>query len=148
MVKYIVSACLAGVNCKYSGGNNLHPKVVELLKKGEAVLVCPEQMGGLATPRIPAEITGDKVINKAGEDVTLQFSKGAQIALQIAEMTEASAAIFKERSPSCGVSQIYDGTHSGNLTKGEGLTTQLLRKHGIKVISEEELDLFFVDHDK
>lgn len=138
MAKYIISACLAGIDCKYSGGNNLNPKIAELLKNGNAVLICPEQQGGLATPRIASEIKGDKVFSKTGEDVTRQFKKGAEIALQIAELSGADTAILKERSPSCGVHYVYDGTHSGNVIKGEGFTTRLLKKHGIKIISEEE----------
>lgn len=134
----IMSACLCGVNCKYSGGNNLNEKCLELFKKGEAILVCPEQLGGLMTPRIPAEIREDKVITKEGEDVTAQFLKGAEETLRIAKMVNAKKAILKEGSPSCGCNYIYDGNFNGTKIKGKGITASLLEKNGIKVISDCE----------
>ena len=134
----IMSACLCGVNCKYSGGNNLNEKCLELFKKGEAILVCPEQLGGLMTPRIPAEIREDKVITKEGEDVTAQFLKGAEETLRIAKMVNAKKAILKEGSPSCGCNYIYDGNFNRTKIKGKGITASLLEKNGIKVISDCE----------
>ena len=134
----IMSACLCGVNCKYSGGNNLNEKCLELFKKGEAILVCPEHLGGLMTPRIPAEIREDKVITKEGEDVTAQFLKGAEETLRIAKMVNAKKAILKEGSPSCGCNYIYDGNFNGTKIKGKGITASLLEKNGIKVISDCE----------
>ena len=146
----IVSACLCGINCKYNGGNNLDERVLKLLKEGKAIPVCPEQLGGQETPRAPHEIvngSGNDVLNaKArilgpeGDDVTQQFIKGAYETLRIAEETSASMAILKARSPSCGVSQIYDGTFSGNKRQGNGVTAQLLLSNGIKVYTEEDLD--------
>ena len=134
----IMSACLCGVNCKYSGGNNLNEKCLELFKKGEAILVCPEQLGGLMTPRIPAEIREDKVITKEGEDVSAQFLKGAEETLRIAKMVNAKKAILKEGSPSCGCNYIYDGNFNRTKIKGKGITASLLEKNGIKVISDCE----------
>lgn len=138
MAKYIISACLAGIDCKYDGGNNYRESIAELVKNENVILICPEQMGGLATPRIPAEIKGEQVINKEGEDVTEEFLKGAESALKIAEMSGAEIAILKERSPSCGVHKIYDGSHTGKVIKGSGITAKLLKELGIKIISEEE----------
>ncbi|EOD00929.1 DUF523 domain-containing protein [Caldisalinibacter kiritimatiensis] len=142
---YIISACLAGVNCKYNGGNNLNKEVLKLVQKGKAILVCPEQLGGLSTPRLPCEITYDsngglKVINKEGEDVTKEFVKGAEEALKIAKLVDAKIAILKARSPSCGFGEIYDGTFSGEITKGNGVTANLLLKNGFKIYTEENLE--------
>ncbi|MCF7918959.1 MAG: DUF523 domain-containing protein [Candidatus Cloacimonetes bacterium] len=139
MPKYLISACLAGLNCKYDGGNNLHLKIMKLVNSGEAILICPEQLGGLPTPRPPAEIIENKVININGEDVTVQFQKGAQEALLAAQNLGITYAILKERSPSCGVHYIYDGTHSGKIIPGQGITTSLLQKHNIKILSEKDL---------
>ena len=138
----LISACLAGVNCKYSGDNNYNEKIVELLKKGDAILVCPEQMGGLPTPRIGAEI---KVIDgkryvfmKDGTDVTNQFEKGAKETLEIAKKVNATKAILKSRSPSCGVDIIYDGTFTKTKIDGDGVTAKLLRENGVEVISSDD----------
>ncbi|MCF7911280.1 MAG: DUF523 domain-containing protein [Candidatus Cloacimonetes bacterium] len=139
MEKILISACLAGMNCKYDGGNNLHPEIIKLVESGAAILICPEQMGGLPTPRLPAEIIGDSVFNNIGEDVTAQFAKGATETLRLAKLYGITKAILKERSPSCGVHYIYDGTFSGTKIKGSGLTCLLLQAHGIKISSEEEL---------
>ncbi len=134
----MVSACLAGVNCKYDGGNNLHPEILKLVKFGQAVLVCPEQLGGLPTPHLASEIICNGVFNAIGEDVTEQFRKGAEECLLLAQLHGITKAIFKERSPSCGVNYIYDGSFSGNKISGKGITTRLLQANGIEVISEEE----------
>jgi len=139
MEKILISACLAGVNCKYDDGNNLHPEIMELVQSGEAILVCPEQLGGLPTPRLPSEIIGINVFNSSGEDVTAQFIKGAQETLRLAKLYGITQAILKERSPSCGVHYIYDGTFSSKIVKGSGITCKLLKANGIKILSEEEL---------
>jgi uncharacterized protein YbbK (DUF523 family) len=139
MEKILISACLAGVNCKYDGNNNLHPKIMELVKTGQAILVCPEQLGGLPTPRLPAEIIGNYVFNNIGEDVSNQFFKGAREALRLAKLYRINRAILKERSPSCGVLMVYDGNFSGKIIPGNGITSRLLKENGIKVISEENL---------
>ena len=139
----LVSACLFGMSCKYDGGNNLSEKVRELKDDYTLILVCPEQLGGLDTPRLPSEIQLDaddnrRVINKDGEDVTDAFVKGSEIALNIAKVHECKLAIMKENSPSCGVHKIYDGTFSGQLIDGSGISSQLLMDNGIKVISEND----------
>lgn len=138
----LISACLAGVNCKYSGDNNYNEKIVELLKKGDAILVCPEQMGGLPTPRLGAEIVekdGKRyVYMKDGTDVTEQFERGANEVLEIAKKVNATKAILKSRSPSCGVDIIYDGTFTKTKIDGDGVTAKLLRENGIEVISSDD----------
>ena len=136
--KALISACLLGAECKYSGGSNALPEdtLAALKEKYELIPVCPECCGGLTTPRAPSERRGDKVVSKTGADVTEQFQKGAQTALHLAEMFGARLAIFKENSPSCGSGTIYDGTFTGTLTQGDGVTAELLKKHGITVVGE------------
>lgn len=133
----IVSACLAGIECAYDGKSRLNKKVVELIKKGGAIPVCPEQLGGLPTPRIPSERKGTRVINKNGQNITDNFIKGAQEALKITKMTGCDCAILKSRSPSCGYGIIYDGTFSKRLIKGNGVFTDMLLKKGIDVVTDE-----------
>lgn len=139
---YIVSACLAGVNCKYSGGNNLDLKVLELVKSGKAILVCPEQLGGLPTPRPPSEIIdtkdGAKVILEDGKDVSDEFLKGANETLKIAKMMNIKKAILKQKSPSCGYGKVYDGSFSKTLKDGKGITARLLEENGIEIINKGE----------
>lgn len=145
----LVSACLLGINCKYNGDNNKNEKVEEYLKDKQFILVCPEQLGGLTTPREPSEIIKlggngvidgkTSVINNKRLDVTKQFKKGALETLKIANLYECKKAILKEGSPSCGSSLIYDGTFTGKKISGVGVTTALLRKNGIEVISENDL---------
>lgn len=145
---YLISACLCGVNCKYNGLNNYNEICEKLLASGKAILVCPEQLGGLPTPRIPSEIIGNsldildgkgEVVNKEGSDVTAQFIKGAKETLNIAKKLNIKTAILKDGSPSCGVNYIYDGNFSGTKIKGMGVTAQLLKESLIDVISEDEL---------
>ncbi len=135
----IVSACLLGINCKYDGGNNLNKKVLDLFLEGKAIPVCPEQLGGLSTPRLPSEIINGKVFDIEGKDVTKNFLKGANETLRLAKLLECKKAILKENSPSCGVKYIYDGTFSGKKIKGNGITAALLKANGRKVVSEEEI---------
>ena len=137
--RIICSACLLGIKCRYDGKAKSNKKLIKLSKDYYLIPVCPEQLGGLTTPREPAEQKGKKVFTKSGKDVTKYFSQGANQVLKIAKLLEAKKAILKQRSPSCGSGQIYDGTFSGNVIKGNGVTTALLKKQGIKVISEEEL---------
>ena len=133
----LVSACLCGVNCKYNGGNNLNEEVLELLKKGEAILVCPEQLGGLQTPRNPSEIRivdgVTKVFMNDGTDVTENYQKGAEEVLKLAKELNIKKAILKRKSPSCGCGEIYDGTFTNTLTKGNGITASLLLENGLEV---------------
>jgi uncharacterized protein YbbK (DUF523 family) len=138
-ISYIVSACLAGVKCRYDGSAKPCQKVIELVKKGDAIPVCPEQLGGLATPRIPSEQRGNKVFSKEGKDITREFEKGAQEALNIAKMAGCKEAILKSKSPSCGCGLIYDGSFSGKLIKGDGVFAKLLKANNIKVVTEEEI---------
>lgn len=133
--KILVSACLLGINCKYSGGNNYSEEVMEFLKDYEIIPVCPEQLGGLPTPRPASEIVGDKVINIEGNDVTANYIKGAEEALKIAKMLGVKKALLKAKSPSCGNGKIYDGTFTNTLIEGDGITTKLLKENDIKVIT-------------
>lgn len=139
--KALVSACLVGVECKYSGGSNILPedKLKKLMDKYELIPVCPEAYGGLTTPRNPSERRGDRVVSCEGADVTEQFERGAQAALQLAKLFGARTAILKENSPSCGSGTIYDGTFTGTLTQGDGVAAELLKAHGIAVIGESEI---------
>ncbi len=139
MQKILVSACLLGVNCKYSGKNNENESIKKLSEKYELVPVCPEELGGLSTPRPPAEIIGERVLTVDGNDVTENFFLGAEKTLQIAQQNHCTIAILKEGSPSCGSNTIYDGTFSGTKKQGSGITTHLLRQHGIKVYSEDDI---------
>ena len=138
-VKKLVSACLLGENCKYSGGNNRNERVLEYVKGHEVIPICPEVMGGLSTPRPPAEIVDGVVINKEGVNVDMEYRLGAQRALEIALREGAEAAILQSRSPSCGVREIYDGTFSGARIPGMGVTARLLKEHGIRVLDAGEL---------
>lgn len=137
--KILVSACLLGVNCKYSGGNNQNTKVLEYIKDKEIIPVCPEIMGGLSTPRPPSEIINNKVINNFQEDVTTQYQKGAEETLKLAKLFNVKKALLKAKSPSCGKGQIYDGTFTSTLIDGNGITTNLLIENGIEVLTEKDL---------
>jgi uncharacterized protein YbbK (DUF523 family) len=135
----IVSACLAGIKCRYDGKDNAHQTVMNLVKQGKAIPVCPEQLGGLPTPRITSEIINNKVFNKNGEDVTENFIKGACETLRIARLTNCKKAILKQGSPSCGFGKIYDGSHSNKQIKGNGITAEKLFGYGIEIITEDDL---------
>jgi len=135
----LCSACLLGVKCRYNGKSALNKKVVSLLRSEVLIPVCPEQLGGLPTPREPAEIVGNRVFTISGRDVTENFIRGAKETLRIAKLFNISEAIMKQGSPSCGFGRIYDGTFSGKTRKGEGVTATLLKKHGIKIVTEEDL---------
>ncbi|MFQ5647769.1 MAG: DUF523 domain-containing protein [Candidatus Aenigmatarchaeota archaeon] len=124
----VVSACLAGVKCRWDGTAAPCQKVIELVRQGKAIPVCPEQLAGLPTPRPPRERSGSRVITKDGKDVTEELARGAKEALRIAKMAGCKEAILKSRSPACGSGEIYDGTFSGKLTKGDGVFTELLKK--------------------
>ena len=137
---YIVSACLCGINCKYNGRNNLNPAVLKLVKEGKAIPVCPEQLGGLPTPRIPSERKNGKVINKEGIDVTKNFQDGSNEVLKLCKELNIKTCILKSKSPSCGYGEIYDGNFNGTLTKGNGVLTDMLIDNGIEVISSDKID--------
>lgn len=140
MESLLVSACLLGADCKYSGGNNLCPAVLALRERYHLVPVCPEQLGGLPTPREPAERCGGRVVTKSGRDVTAAFRKGAEQALFLARSLGCRRAILKARSPSCGKGPIYDGSFTGTLAPAAGLAAERLAEQGIRVFSEEELE--------
>ncbi len=144
----LVSACLVGIPCRYAGGNCSNDQLQTLAAQGDVLPLCPEVLGGLPTPRPPAEIQGGDgddvlegqagVVNTEGKDVTAEFLAGAQKALRVAHRWDIKEAILKARSPSCGVGQIYDGSFSGRLVEGDGVTAALLKREGIIVKSEEE----------
>ena len=152
-MKVLVSACLLGINCKYNGKNNFKKEISSLIDKGYSLIpICPEQLGGLPTPRETAEIVlgsgldvlkgNSKILNKKGKDVSSNFLSGAKQSLYIAKLFNIDKAVLKEKSPSCGVNFIYN---KGILKKGAGITTSLLKLNNIKVISShnfKEEDLF------
>lgn len=147
----LVSACLLGVNCRYDGGNGRQESLIGLIEKYNFIPVCPEQLGGLETPREPAEqivkfVTGDhdeiRVVDRSGKDVTDSFIKGAEETLKLARLYDCKRAILKERSPSCGHGCIYDGTFSGTKVPGDGVTARLLEENGILVSGESSIESF------
>ena len=140
-IKVLISACLLGDNVKYSGGNNLTPELVTMLEKYNVkiVKICPECFAGLPIPRVPSEIREDKVFSEDGKDITEEFLSGAEKTYQIAKRKQVDFAILKERSPSCGSSFIYDGSFSGKVIEGQGLTAKKLSKENIIIFSEENL---------
>ena len=135
MEALLISACLMGFNCKYSGGNNaLPPEALEELKRRYCLIpVCPEAAGGLPTPRVPSERRGDRVITRDGRDVTEAFRKGAEIAAGLAEKYRIRRALLKSNSPSCGSKTVYDGSFSGILIRGDGITAAVLKERGIEI---------------
>jgi len=138
----LVSACLAGFNCRYDGGNKENKEIIRLVKEGKAIPVCPEQLAGLPIPRKAVEEKASgKIYAEDGEEFTDIFIKGAEETLRIAKMYQCTKAILKSHSPSCGTNQVYDGSFSGNLKAGHGVTTKLLKENGIEVISEKDYNL-------
>lgn len=135
----LVSACLAGVKCRYDGNAKPDRKIMEMVKSGKAIPVCPEQLGGLPTPRPATELINGRAFTCDGMDLTIALRKGAAEALKIAKLSGCKEAMLKARSPSCGSGEIYDGSFSGKLVKGDGITAALLKKNGIKVKTEEEI---------
>lgn len=133
----IVSACLAGVLCRYNGQAVTHPAVMDLVKNGQAIPLCPEILGGLPIPRPCGEIREGRVFSINGEDVTREYVTGSQIAVEIAKLVGCKKAILKSKSPTCGCGIIYDGTFSGRLIKGDGVFCALLKENGIQVCTEE-----------
>ena len=142
MKTILISACLLGVACRYDGlSKPLNEEIIKKLRKQYHLIpVCPEIMGGLPTPRIPSEVTSNgKVLNAEGNDVTENYNRGAREALRLAQTFQCNEAILKERSPSCGAGQIYDGTFSRTLVTGDGITARLLKQNGICIIGESEI---------
>ncbi len=146
--KVLVSACLLGENCKYNGSNNYCPDALRLYEKFIAIPVCPEFFGGLPIPREPNEIIKGRAISKSGRDHTSEYESGAEKTLYIARENNCFFAVLKERSPSCGFKTIYDGTFSGNLTGGNGITADLLYKNGITVYGESEIPILLDETDR
>ena len=138
-MKIAVSACLLGENCKYNGGNNYSEKVKNYIEGHEVIPICPEVLGGLSTPREPAEIACGIVKNKDGTSVDAQFRKGAELALDIVVKNQVELVILQSISPSCGVNTIYDGSFSGKIIPGQGVFAELLKKNNIKAIDVAEI---------
>lgn len=138
MENLLISACLLGFECKYSGGSNKlsEEEIASLKKEYRLIPVCPETAGGLPVPRDPSERLGDKVVSSKGKDVTAEFVKGAETALYLARRYGCKKALLKRNSPSCGGEYIYDGTFSGVLVPGEGVAAELLRREGLEILGE------------
>ena len=139
MGKVAVSACLLGQNCKYNGGNNRNEAVLRFLEGKEVIPVCPEVLGGLLVPRIPAEIRDGVAWNAEGRNVDKEFKRGVELTLAALEEEDIDLAVLQSRSPTCGVKQIYDGTFTGTLIEGQGLLAKALMEKGYKVIDAEDI---------
>jgi uncharacterized protein YbbK (DUF523 family) len=143
MINILVSACLLGIACRYDGKSKPCNEITGIRDSADYIKfipICPECDGGLPIPRLPAEIVGDKVINSEGRDVTEAYEKGGLHALEIAQTYDCKIAVLKEKSPSCGCKYVYDGTFSGKLVDGKGITAQILSENGIVCIDENELE--------
>ena len=138
-MKIMVSACLLGENCKYNGGNNYSQKVLDYLKGHEVIPVCPEVLGGLPTPRIPAESVNGIVTTRDGRSVDREFRTGARLGLALAREQGVELVILQSRSPSCGAKQIYDGTFSGTKVDGMGVFARLLQDNHFQILDVEDL---------
>ncbi len=144
MENILVSACLLGIGCRYDGAHKANENIMKLREKYNLIPFCPEIYGGLPTPRVPSERIGERVMMRDGTDVTAQYGRGASEAYELCKIYGIKRAILKEKSPSCGKGRIYDGTFSGRLTERDGVTAELLLKHGIAVFTENELDESFL----
>lgn len=146
MENILISACLMGAECKYSGGSNVLPEeaLAALRERFHLIPVCPEFAGGLPTPREPSERKGDRVVSRVGTDVSSEFKMGAQVALRLCEKFGCKKALLKANSPSCGSGAIYDGTFSNVIVPGDGVTAQLLKEKGINTYSELETEKLLV----
>ena len=138
-MKIVVSACLLGENCKYNGGNNLSEAVVIYVKGHEVIELCPEMLAGLGCPRPPVELVNGIIMTKEGINLDDKFHEGVRLAMERIEAKEVDLAILQSRSPTCGVKQIYDGSFSGNLIKGQGIFAKALIAQGIKTIESEDI---------
>ena len=141
MENLLVSACLLGIGCRYDGKHKANEDVLRLREKYNLIPVCPEVFGGLPTPRIPSERIGDKVMMKDGTDVTENYQRGAEEALRLTRLFNIKTAILKQRSPSCGKDEIYDGSFTSTLTSRDGVTAELLKKEGVRVLGESEINI-------
>ena len=148
MEPILISACLLGASCRYDGGSKPILSVEARMGSYQLVPICPEQLGGLPTPREPSERQGGRVVMKTGADVTAQYQRGAEQALHLARVFGCKKAVLKERSPSCGSGEIYDGTFSGRLAPGDGVTAALLKANGIEVYGESEIETLLEQADE
>ena len=139
----VVSACLAGVECRYNNTSHTIPKIVEMVKAGKALPICPELLAGLPTPRPPAEQQKENIISATGDNQTADYLLGSTIALKIALLIHCKKAILKANSPTCGCGTIYDGTFSGHLIIGDGVFTKVLKENGIAVFTEKTMYQYF-----
>ena len=135
----IVSACLVGVNCRYNGKDFSNKKALELFRQGRALPICPEMLGGLLAPRMPAEIVAGKILSSDGSDLTDDYLRGARIAADIVHVAGCRSAILKAKSPTCGYGKIYDGTFSGKVIDGDGVFAAMLREQNVAVYSDENI---------
>ncbi len=140
--RILISACLLGARCRYDGAGKTNAQALALAQQVSCVPVCPEQLGGLPTPRPPAERQGAAVRTREGADVTAAYARGAEETLRLARLFGCRIAVLKERSPSCGKGCCYDGSFTGTLTDRSGVTAELLEQNGIRVIGESELETF------
>ena len=138
-MKIMVSACLLGENCKYNGGNNYNPRIIEYIKNHEVIPICPECLGGLPVPRCPSDIVNGTVMMKNGRDVDKEFHEGASIALKKAIDEKVDCIILQSRSPSCGIKEIYDGSFTGTKIKGMGIFARMAKDAGFLLIDKEEI---------
>jgi len=138
-IPILVSACLLGIPCRYNGEEKANKLVLKLCEQHTLIPVCPEQLGGLPTPREPSERKGDRVVSRTGADVTAEFERGAKETLRIAKLCGCSCAIMKSKSPSCGCGKVYDGSFTGKLIPGNGAAAQKLMDHDILVVTEDEI---------
>lgn len=136
--KVLASACLVGFKCRYDCQSKTNKSLLDLYHQGRVIAVCPEELGGLPTPRIPAEQINDKVIDKEGNDVTQNYRDGAKKALKMAQESGCTEAYLKTKSPMCGSSQIYDGSFKGILKNGDGVFTKLLKEHHFKIFPTDQ----------
>ena len=142
-MRILVSACLLGASCRYDGKSRPKEEILRLLEKHELIPICGEIYGGLPTPRVPAERVGERVLTRDGRDVTMEYRRGAEEVLRLGKLDGCKLAILKEKSPSCGSGVIYDGTFSGTLAEGWGITAELLQENGIEVIGETQVEKLF-----
>lgn len=140
MKKILVSACLLGVACRYDGKSKPVDEVIALGEKYCLIPVCPEILGGLPTPRVPCEISNGRVMSRYGEDKTAEYTRGAEEVLRLARLFNCDTAILKKKSPACGCGEIYDGSFSGILVQGDGACAALLKKSGINILNETQIN--------
>lgn len=136
--KYVISACLLGVKCRFDGRCKLSEKAMEIFKNNQAIAVCPEQLAGFTTPRLPIEISGNLVLDENGKDVTEQINQGIEEAMKLVKAFNPDIAILKDKSPTCGVEKVFDGSHSGKLISGKGLFTKRLIDAGVEIEKGDE----------